>query len=202
MDEATPLSNHYAIYDLLSGALSRRAFLEEAVSEFRKFQRYKHPFAFLIVDIDHFQQYNQRYSIEEGDRTLKQLVTILLQSLREQDHVGRLGGDEFGVLLLETDEDGARKTALRLCQNCSIVGLFGDSENQEQVEDQQQKIPTLSELHLNSPDSGAALPLTVSIGVSMPLDQDQSFEQVFTRADRALNLAKQNGGNRVEYLFG
>ncbi|MGB9673641.1 MAG: GGDEF domain-containing protein [Anaerolineales bacterium] len=201
MEENHLLSNHYPLYDSLTGAFSRRAFLEEAVSEFRKFQRYKHPFAFLIVDVDRFQQYNQRFSIEEGDRALKQLVTLLLQSLREQDHVGRLGGDEFGVLLLETDEEGARKTAWRLCQHCTIVGLFGDNKNEEQGDDPEQKVPTLDELKPNPPDSEATLPLTVSIGVSMPLDQDQSFEQVFTRADRALNLAKQNGGNRVEYLL-
>ena len=171
MDEPDQISNHFPTSDSLTGALSRHAFLEASVSEFRKFQRYQHHFALLIADIDHFAEFNQCYSCEVGDQVLQQLVASFLQTLREQDLVGRLGGDEFGILLLENDTDNAQKTAQRLQQNWAALGFK----------------PTQDSAYL-----------TISIGISTPQEEDRSFEQVFLRADHALGIAKQNGGNRVE----
>jgi diguanylate cyclase (GGDEF)-like protein len=154
-----------------TGALQRRAFLDEAVSEFRKFQRYGRPFAFLILDIDEWQAFNQRTSPETADAVLTQLVTAVTQMLREHDRVGRLGGDEFGVLLLETDRQAALRTAERIRQDCAaLIFPFGE-ENYA---------------------------LTLSIGGSLPCAEDLSFERVFLRADQALQRAKQAGRNRVE----
>lgn len=169
-ETSAPLPNHYPQYDPLTGALSRRAFLEEAVSEFRKFQRYGHPFALLILDIDRFEEFNRRYSDEAGDQALKHLVAAASQTLREHDLIGRLGGDEFGVLLLETGGESAVKTAERLRQSCSALSFEGEEE---------------------------AVTLTIKVGVSQALPEDRSFEQVFSRADAALTIARQNGGNDV-----
>jgi diguanylate cyclase (GGDEF)-like protein len=141
------------------------------VSEFRKFQRYGRPFAFLILDIDEWQAFNQRTSPETADAVLTQLVTAVTQMLREHDRVGRLGGDEFGVLLLETDRQAALRTAERIRQDCAaLIFPFGE-ENYA---------------------------LTLSIGGSLPCAEDLSFERVFLRADQALQRAKQAGRNRVE----
>ncbi len=154
-----------------SGALQRRPFLDEAVTEFRKFQRYGRPFAFLILDIDEWQAFNQRTSPQTADAVLKQLVAALTQMLREHDRVGRLGGDEFGVLLLETDHQAALRTAERIRQDCAALIFNFEEQNYT---------------------------LTLSIGGSLPRSEDTSFEKVFLRADQALQRAKQNGRNRVE----
>jgi diguanylate cyclase (GGDEF)-like protein len=154
-----------------SGALSRRAFLDEAVTEFRKFQRYGHLFAFLILDIDGWQPLIERTSPAIGDQVLEQLVTALTQSLREHDSIGRLGSDEFGILLLESDRQAARQTAERIRQDCAALTFAV---------------------------GGETYALTLSIGGSLPLAEDQSFEKVFLRADQALQRAKQNGRNCVE----
>lgn len=156
-----------------SGALSRRAFLDEAVTEFRKFQRYGHPFAFLILDIDEWQAFNERTSPEIADKVLIQLVTALTQMLREHDCIGRLGSDEFGILLLETDRQAAQRTAERIRQDCA--NLVFNVEGQHYT-------------------------LTLSIGGSLPTAEDRSLEKVFLRADQALQRAKQNGRNCVEIL--
>ncbi len=153
--------------------MSRRAFLDEAVTEFRKFQRYGHPFAFLILDIDEWGAFNERTSPQVAEEILKQLVTALIQMLREHDCIGRLGSEEFGILLLETDRPAAQLTAERLRQNCADL-VFSAAEG--------------------------SYTLTVSIGGSLPLAADQSFEKVFLRADQALQRAKQNGRNRVEIV--
>ncbi len=158
-----------------SGALSRRSFLDEAVTEFRKFQRYGHPFAFLILDIDDWQAFNDSAGRSTADEVLKQLVTALTQMLREHDCIGRLGADEFGILLLETDAQAARLTADRLRQNCADLSFSVGEQTYT---------------------------LTVSIGGSLPLAEDTSFEKVFLRADQALQRAKQNGRNRVEIEIG
>lgn len=206
MDESTPLSNHYAIYDPLSGALSRRAFLEEAVSEFRKFQRYKHPFSLLVLAIERFQPANLSSDQEQGDNALKQLVMTFTQLLREQDLMGRLGQDEFGVLLLETDGERAQKTAERLLQYCGLLRLT--DVNQEVTDPSQTKTSSADPQTTMKNEENEEIPLdltdifTISIGISTPLEDDRSFEQVFLRADQALNLAKQKGGNCVEFWRG
>jgi diguanylate cyclase (GGDEF)-like protein len=164
------LPNSFPLRDELTAALSRRAFLEEAVSEFRKFQRYGHPFALMIFDVDAFGEFNQRHGAESGDKALKQIVAAAAQTLREHDLIGRLGGDEFGVLLLETSAEGAVKTAERLRLNCAALSYEVAEE----------------------PKS-----LTITLGVSGARPDDRSLEQVFSRADAALAEARKEGGNRV-----
>ncbi len=202
MDESTPLSNHYAMYDSLTGALTRRAFLEEAVSEFRKYQRYQHPFAFLIIEIDHFQNYAERFNDAQRDHAFRQLTITIAQLLREQDLIGRLGRDEFGVLLLETDEERAGKIAERLRQNCAVLGLNPLSPgSSNEIMGTQETITGGGDEQETESFERHSIPaptLTISIGISTPQAEDHSFEQVFTRADQALTFAKQNGGNCVE----
>lgn len=201
MADSDPLSNHYAIYDPVSGAMSRRAFLEEAVSEFRKFQRYKHPFALLIIDIDYTPRETHPADQDLNNIALKQFVTIFMQLLREQDLIGRLGEDEFGVLLLETDGEHAQKTAERLRQSFELINLM--DLNQEEIDPNQTtafsyklNMPAnIEENKETSPDFSNLF--SASIGISTPLEVDRSFEQVFTRADQALNAAIQKGGNCV-----
>ncbi|MCX8061398.1 MAG: GGDEF domain-containing protein [Anaerolineales bacterium] len=154
-----------------SGALSRRAFLSEAVNEFRKFQRYGRPFAFLVIDIDQWQTFNERTSSDTAGEVLKQLIIALTQMLREHDRIGRLGSDEFGVLLLETDRQAAHRTAERIRQECADLIFHVGGQNYS---------------------------ITLSIGCSLPTAEDRSFEKVFLRADQALQRAKRNGHNRVE----
>lgn len=102
---------------------------------------------------------------------LQRLVAALTQMLREHERVGRLGGDEFGVLLLETDRQAALRAAERIRRDCAALIFNFDEQNYA---------------------------LTLSIGGSLPCADDQSFEKVFLRADQTLPRAKQAGRKRVE----
>ncbi len=167
---SSSLSRHFPSQDTATGLLSRRHFLEEAISEFRKFKRYGHPFTFLVLDLDQFDQFYQADEPEVGNLVLKHLAATLSQMLREHDLIGRLGQEQFGILLLQTGHDSALITAERLRETCS---------------------------RLTFPGKQVALNLTVSIGMSEVKPQDTSFEEVFLRADSALVIAKENGCNQV-----
>jgi diguanylate cyclase (GGDEF)-like protein len=124
-----------------------------------------------MVDIDHFKAVNDTHGHQAGDVVLLSVAQVLAQGLRGADVIGRIGGEEFAILLPDTDIDGAHELAERL-----------RAEVAETV------IPLAS---------GTDVPVTVSIGASSLREGDSAVDAVLARADEALYRAKRDGRNRV-----
>lgn len=159
--------------DELTGAYNRRRFLEKANAEFARCRRYRKPLSVLMIDLDHFKTINDSFGHAAGDAVLKSIVTTIAGALRESDLLGRIGGEEFMVLLVETARDQAQTAAQRLLQ----------AINQLKVK-----------------EAGETVQTTASIGVSLMAPGDQTFDDLMKRADQAMYQAKDNGRNRVEMI--
>ncbi len=105
-----------AITDPLTGAYNRRYLEEQARHALGAWQRFRHPAAMLLIDIDHFKRVNDRYGHAAGDQAIKRLVEVISARIRSVDSLCRFGGEEFVVLLKETGSAAARKVAEELCQ--------------------------------------------------------------------------------------
>lgn len=160
-----------ATTDALTGASNRHQFFNQAETELKRAQRYGHPLTAIMLDIDYFKSINDTYGHQTGDAVLKALSTLAINTLRETDLFGRLGGEEFAAILPETDLDGAALVAERLRSE-------------------------LSQLKVKSKDH--EVQFTVSIGLSQIIDADRIIEDAINRADEALYKAKRMGRNRVE----
>lgn len=156
--------------DALTRANNRRRFLEFLETEIKKSKMTNKALSLMMLDIDNFKSVNDQFGHVVGDQVLCHFVTVVLSGIREIDVFGRLGGEEFGVILPETSGEGAVIVAERLR---SMV------ENQEFVL------------------STGSIKVTVSIGVA-ELKAEESRKQLIVRADTAMYVAKQNGRNRVE----
>jgi diguanylate cyclase (GGDEF)-like protein len=161
-----------ATTDALTGIANRHHLLEVAAREFSRAQRYEHPLSVLMIDIDRFKSINDRWGHATGDRVIQEMARLMQDVARDPDVSGRLGGEEFVVVLPETDLHGAQVVAERLRRAV---------EASEQV----------------SADTGGALRFTVSIGVATLDVADTSFQAALERADAALYQAKTGGRNRV-----
>jgi len=161
--------------DPLTGVMNRRYFWKRANNEISRHQRFNHPMAILMLDIDHFKSANDTFGHPAGDKMLKSLTGLLKERLRKVDLIARIGGEEFAVLLVETPEAGAIKIANR------ILKLV----KQEQVSHEDQTIS-----------------VTVSIGVAPTLmtDKEETIETLISRADNALYDAKNSGRNTVRIM--
>jgi diguanylate cyclase (GGDEF)-like protein/PAS domain S-box-containing protein len=165
-----------ATIDGLTGALNRRQFMLEVGQRLREGALHASPLAMLILDLDHFKQVNDSRGHLAGDEVLRQVTATAMATLRHQDLFGRLGGEEFGVLLMDTDERGARELAerLRVAVEAMSIALA---------------------------DGGVIHP-TISIGgvqATARVDALPSTVDLLTRADRALYHAKSSGRNRVVF---
>lgn len=160
-----------ATTDMLTGLLNRRAFLEWAVRELRRSERYRDPFSVVILDVDHFKHINDRHGHATGDAVLSFVGGMLPKAVRSCDVVARWGGEEFVLALPSTPLQGAVLVAERARR-------------------------TLEEAQVASPN-GALVPVTASFGVAQ-LTAGDSIDQLIDRADRAMYAAKSGGRNRVE----
>ncbi|MCH8538172.1 MAG: diguanylate cyclase [Alkalimonas sp.] len=159
-----------ATKDHLTGLYNRHFMSEVAKRRFAEAYRNHLPLSVLVIDIDHFKQINDQYGHQTGDNVLKRLAEALRQQFNDDDYVARFGGEEFVVLLNQTELKPARHKATLLCQKLQQL----EPEN---------------------------ITTTVSIGVaSLNPDQQEYFDEVFARADKALYQAKQNGRNQVVAL--
>ena len=160
-----------ATVDQLTGLYLRDFFLRKLEEERARARRYGSPFAILMIDVDLFKEINDRLGHLAGDRFLVGLTTVLRETLRAADVPCRWGGDEFAVLLPESDRDGARAIAERIRARIA--------EGAISVGDQ-------------------AIRATVSVGVAChPLDESGADTDLLDRADAAQYAAKQAGRNRV-----
>mgnify|MGYP000104786788 FL=1 len=159
-----------ATTDPLTGVANRRFFAERMESELVRFKRFGNPASFLMLDIDFFKKINDSYGHAIGDVALKEFARIARESLRKTDLVGRLGGEEFGILLTETDIDGAMIFAERLRYKIANNIVYTDVAN---------------------------ITFTVSIGISEYSLSDEEVEGIIARADEALYEAKNTGRNKT-----
>lgn len=157
--------------DYLTGLANRRHFMEQAERELSRTHRYQNPLAMLMLDVDDFKGVNDTHGHKVGDLVLEKLSAICRDALREFDIVGRLGGEEFAVLLPMTDGARALDIAerLRQCVARTVVPL----------------------------DQGVFLNFTVSIGVAQLAAGNGSIDSLLQQADQALYEAKRSGRNRV-----
>ena len=172
LEEANAKLEVLAITDGLTGVFNHRHFLERGLNSIKIAQRYQRPIALIILDIDHFKSVNDTYGHAVGDMVLKHVVSICSSMNRETDVFGRLGGEEFGILLLETPAAAAYAVAERL--RCEIEASSIDHE-------------------------GKPIKVTVSQGVHAieSADQYPTIEEMLKVADEALYRAKESGRNRV-----
>lgn len=158
--------------DYLTGLNNRGYFMELAEREIKKASRYGHNFTILMLDIDNFKLINDTYGHKAGDRVLVTLADIFRKTLRVVDIEGRIGGEEFAILLPETDREGAVIVAERL---------------RSSVEDCEILLPSFD----------MPMCFTVSIGVSAPGSVDYNLDALLSQADDALYRAKHTGRNKV-----
>jgi diguanylate cyclase (GGDEF)-like protein/PAS domain S-box-containing protein len=157
--------------DYLTGLDNRRQFMGQAESELARTLRYERQLSILMLDIDRFKQINDTYGHKVGDLVLQRLAAVCRATLRNIDIIGRIGGEEFAVLLPEACSDQAMDAAERLRAALAAA-----------------------ELRL---DSGLSLHFTVSIGVVTLADDGANLDTLLNQADRALYRAKRAGRDQV-----
>lgn len=160
-----------ATTDSLTGLHNRRYFMDTATQEFERARRYQMPLSLLMIDADRFKSINDRFGHHIGDEVLKALAMIGRRQLREIDLLARLGGEEFAILLPQTDFADAWVVAERLRQTIA-----------EHTVDTKQGL----------------LNFTISLGLSSLDPVTADLDDLLRQADVALYQAKQNGRNRVE----
>jgi len=161
---------YLSYHDGLTGLKNRRGFLEAAEEAVSRSVRYGRPLSALLLDVDYFKQVNDTYGHVAGDRVLARLAELLGGELRDCDVLGRFGGEEFGVLLPETDRQGALQLAERIRDRVAEMAVD---------------------------DGGYRIRITVSLGVA---EMDAGIAEVdglLRAADDALYKAKDVGRDRV-----
>lgn len=162
-----------AFTDGLTGIINRRSFDELSRHYFETAKRDKIELSLLILDIDFFKKVNDNYGHHVGDLLLVEFVRTIEPLLRKSDNFGRIGGEEFGVLLFHTDLSGALALGEKIHEALKSISFEC---------------------------SGEYIGITCSIGVSQIKQSDTSFHALFERADEALYKAKAEGRNRSCHL--
>jgi diguanylate cyclase (GGDEF)-like protein len=157
-----------ATIDSMTGLYNRRHFMASAEAEWGRFQRYQRPLTMLMIDIDHFKSVNDRYGHAAGDKVIAAVSEACLTRKRKSDIVGRLGGEEFAVLLPETNVAQARIVAERIRRRIAAMKL------QEH------------DVHFK---------VTASIGLAEASADMSGVDALFRSSDQALYWAKDNGRN-------
>lgn len=164
--------NRLAVTDELTGLFNHRYFYQQLEQEFRRTRRYGHPLSLLMLDIDLFKQYNDLNGHLAGDEALRLIAARLKTSTRGADIVARYGGDEFGIILPETDPRQALAQAerIRSVMERDPPGGHGESDGHK---------------------------LTVSLGLACLGPDMRKAEDLVRAADQALYRSKSAGGNQT-----
>jgi diguanylate cyclase (GGDEF)-like protein len=159
-----------AITDALTQTYCRRYFLERFSEELKRSRKHKLHLSFLMIDLDNFKQFNDRYGHLVGDAILRQVSKTICDMVRQIDFIGRYGGEEVAIVLAETDKEQAGFAAERIRQaiESSVIKAYDEE-----------------------------LKVTVSIGASTFPDDNERMQDLIEMADQALYLAKETGKNKV-----
>lgn len=156
--------------DSLTGVANRRAYTIRLEQELKEFKRYRREFSMIMFDMDFFKTVNDTYGHIVGDMCIRQVVSRIKQVLRETDFIARFGGDEFVIILPETNREAAVVVANRIA-NCISSARFVYRKQQ--------------------------IGLSISLGLSQVLETDSDSETLFRRVDEALYAAKRQGRGQV-----
>lgn len=168
--DAREMVAYLANIDPLTKSLTRRHFFNIAESEFKRYIRYHRPLSVLVIDADRFKAVNDTYGHHAGDIVLRSLSLVAMEQKRAQDTFGRLGGEEFSLILPETTLEQAQVVAER------IRKVWEDSPSNL---------------------DGQLIRSTVSIGAAEAQPDDATFDDLLRRADLMMYRAKEQGRNRV-----
>lgn len=157
-----------AMTDALTEIPNRLAYDKQVEKEYTRWQRYQRPLCMLICDVDHFKKLNDSYGHKAGDRALVAIAQTIQYNVRASDFLARIGGEEFVVLLAETDLDGAKAVAEKIRYGIELLEFVYQ---------------------------GTSVPITISGGIA-EFSGDDRVDDVYLRADKALYLAKKEGRNR------
>jgi two-component system, cell cycle response regulator len=152
--------------DSLTEVYSRRWWFEIAATEFSRCRRYDRALGLIVTDLDFFKRVNDTYGHDSGDAVLRRFAEMLRSQCRQSDIVGRLGGEEFAILVPETTMSEAETVATRICHECRNLVVTTHA---------------------------GIVRCTCSIGISEVRADDESIEGVLRRADHALYEAKRSG---------
>lgn len=161
-----------AVVDGLTGLYIRRYFIERLDEEIKRARQSEAAFSYLMIDIDHFKDCNDTHGHLFGDKVLKLLGEYLKDGLRDVDIIGRYGGEEFAVILPNTNMNGAKFVADRLRDSFSKL-VISVNENEH-------------------------MKLTLSFG-GVEYKKGMKLTEVINKADKALYYSKENGRNRVTF---
>lgn len=153
----------HATIDDLTGVMNRRSFLDSAERALSSMNRFREQASLLMLDIDNFKSVNDMYGHHVGDQVIRGVAYILIDHVRDIDIIGRLGGEEFSIILPHTDEKEASHVADRICTEVRNTCFE---------------------------DTSPPLNTTISIGVTEIQNSDDEIKHVLKRADKALYFAK------------
>ena len=157
--------------DYLTGLVNRRRFVELAKRELARSIRFKRPLTMLMIDIDLFKIVNDTWGHSVGDAVLKEVAKLIRGTLRDEDILGRTGGEEFAAVIVESEGNDAFEVARRVCTTVAHAVI--------------------------APPGAGNIQVTVSIGPAQLGMRVIDFDNLLNEADRAMYKAKQAGGNRV-----
>ncbi|PVY76839.1 diguanylate cyclase (GGDEF)-like protein [Tamilnaduibacter salinus] len=170
-EEARRRADSLAREDVLTGLNNRRAFLERADLLLAAARRHQQPVAAILLDLDWFKHINDQYGHGAGDVVLQAVGEVIRSEGRQTDPSGRLGGEEFAIVMADASVDQARTLAERLRRRLAALAIESD---------------------------GACLSVTASFGVATLSDPTETISTLLGRADQAMYRAKLAGRNRVE----
>lgn len=161
-----------ATTDSLTNIFNRRHFVESTETHLQHHLRSKSPAVMLMLDIDHFKKVNDTHGHAAGDEAIKSTANVLKNNLRPYDAIGRLGGEEFAMMLLDCTVTKASEVAERLRQQIETTAIVYEEKS---------------------------ISITISIGISCICNDDKCIDDVLVRADKALYDAKNSGRNCVKF---
>ena len=167
LEKANAALKNLAYTDSLTGVANRTAFFEKANKELKRSRRLSYDLGLIMLDLDHFKSVNDNYGHDAGDEVLKLVTHSMSKCLREEDTLGRLGGEEFAIIVPGADKQGMHKLARRLHESLKLQDFSFLEKNKK---------------------------ITVSIGYTK-VNTNEPFKSALKRADEHLYSAKESGRN-------